>query len=359
MFKKFLLALLGISAEPKEDFIGILPDDRSESEKAKDWQAEEVASSSSMVPTFRTVSKLGWKRYTIRDQNGSGSCVSQALAKGFEVLYNKQTGKTVMFSATPIYQKRKNAPEAGMYIHDAFGIAVKTGTVPEAVVKSQLMNDEEMDAIVLPTNFDDLNDMLDAVAYVAIPKDFDYFAAWVEKYGYAQIHIAADRKSWSKDFPSLGSRNRNIRHAVAAIDAVTYKGVQYIVIEDSWGDFGEFQGQRLISREVFNDMYTSAAGFTALEYDVKPKPKQKQFEPFMLAMEFGQRSTEIARLQDYMKAKGYFPSSIESTGYYGNITALAVYNFQVAFKVASPAVLNKHKGKYCHAATLKGINNNL
>lgn len=337
-------------------FIGVLEDDRSESEKAKDWRAEEIASSSAMRPVFREVKKGKWKKYTVRDQDGSGSCVSQAIAKGFEVLYKIETGKNLVFSATPIYQKRKNAPEAGMFIHDAFTIAIKDGTCPEVNCKSQKMTDIEMDRARIPENFDALNDFLDAIAYVSMPADFDYIAAWVEKYGYASIHIAADYNSWARDFPKLGSRNRGIRHAVAAVDAVTYNNVQYLVIEDSWGAFGDFKGQRLLSREVFNDMFTRGAGFTQLKYNVNDIVS---FEPFKVWMEFGQRSDEIKRLQDFLKAKGYFPSNQESTGFYGNITALAVYNYQIANAVASPIVLNRHKGKYCHAATLAAINKDL
>lgn len=338
------------------DYIGILPDPRSETEKAKDWRADELVSAGSITAKFRKVNKNEWKKYTLRDQDGSGSCVSQALAKGFEVLYKEKTGKTVMFSSTPIYQKRANKPAEGMYIHDAFGIAVKFGTCPEKDCPSQKMTNEQMDKATIPSNFEDLNNFLDAIAYLAMPNDFDYIAAWVEKYGWAQIHIAADRVSWSKAYPSLGSQNRGVRHAVSVVDAIAYKGVQYLVIEDSWGKFGEFVGQRLLARDVFADMFTSGAGFTVLEYDVTDVPK---FAPFNTNMEYGQKSAEILRLQQYLQSRGYFPKDTECTGLYKDITALAVYNFQMAKKVASPLVLNKNKGKYCYEATRKAINADL
>lgn len=324
-------------------------------EKEKDWRAEELVSASTAVPVFRTVKKGGWKKYTVRDQDGSGSCVSQALAKGFEVLYKKETGKTVVFSATPIYQKRRNAPDAGMYINDAFEIAVKRGTCPERNCKSQLMTDAQMDMTKLPSDFEAINNYLDAIAFVTMPNDFDFIAYWIEKNGYAQIHIAADRRSWSRDFPKLGSTNRGIRHAVAAVDAVTYDGEQYIVIEDSWGEFGEFKGQRLISRAVFKDMFTSGAGFTVLKYDII----EARFSPFVHVMEFGQRGEDVKALQDFLKSKGFFPSNQDSTGYYGNVTALAVYNYQIANRVASPVELNQLKGKRVGQKTLTHINNNL
>jgi hypothetical protein len=344
-----------VSHLDESQYIGVLPDNRTAKEKEKDWQAEELVSAGSTVPKFRKVKKGKWKKYTLRDQDGSGSCVSQALAKGFEVLYKKQTGKTIQFSSTPIYQKRQNKPHAGMYIHDAFSIAVKYGTCPEKNCPSQKMNDEQMDLIVMPTDFENINNFINAISYVAMPKDFDFIAAWVEQNGFAQIHIAADRKSWSQDFPQLGSQNRGIRHAVAVVDAVTYEKVQYLVLDDSWGRFGEFSGQRLISREVFNDMFTSGAGFTLLKYDVS----DTKFTRFENILEYGQKNDEVVRLQDFLKARGFFPANQNSTGYYGNVTALAVYNYQIANRVASPVELNLLKGKRVGIKTLKSINTQL
>lgn len=327
-----------------DEYIGVLPDNRTEEEQELDWQAEEIVASGSMAPKFRKVEKNGWKKYTIRDQDGSGSCVSQALAKGFEVLYKKETGKTVVFSSVPIYQKRQNKPDAGMYIHDAFAIAVKSGTCPETDCKSQKMNDSKMDSAKIPANFEDLNNFLDALAYVAMPKDFDYIAAWVEKYGFAQIHIAADRKCWSRDFPKLGSVSRGVRHAVAVVDAVRYNNVQYLVIEDSWGEFGEFKGQRLLARDVFEDMFTKGAGFTSLEYNVSDV--KVKFVAFKVPMEFGQTSENVKALQLFFQNKGFFPKNVKLTGYYGAITAKAVLEWQLKNEVDDVETLNDLAGHY-------------
>lgn len=337
----------------KDEYIGVLPDNRPKEEQARDWRAEEVAGASTMTPKFRTVKKGKWKKYTVRDQDGSGSCVSQALAKGFEVLYKIETGKTVVFSSVPIYQKRKNAPAGGMFIHDAFDIAVKSGTCPEVNCASQKKNDVQMDGTTIPSNFENLNNYLDALAYVSLPEDFDYIASWVEQYGFAQIHIASSRKCWSKDFPSLGSLNRSVRHAVAVVDAVTYEKVQYLVIEDSWGEFGEFKGQRLLSRAVFKDMFTKGAGFTALKYDVSDV---FVFMTFTVPMEYGDTSAEVQNLQRFLRGKGYFPSNVDITGYYGEITAKAVLAWQTAMKVDTEKELNFLKGHFFGPKSIKIAN---
>ncbi len=214
------------------------------------------------------------------------------------------------------------------------------------------MSEKQINEAVVPANFEDLNDDVDVVSSVVLPKDFDYVAAWIEKYGFAAIHIAAERKCWSRDFPKLGSTNRNVRHGIAGVDAVTYEDVEYIVIEDSWGEFGEFKGQRLISREVFKDMITFAGGLPVFKFDVQPK----SFAIFQTEMEYGHRNGEVIRLQQFLQSKGFFPVDVEATGYYGNITALAVYNFQIANKVASPIELNQLKGKRVGQKTLTSIN---
>lgn len=339
-----------------ENYIGVLPDTRSEELKAKDWRAEEIASGDAMIPKFRTVKEGKWKKYTVRDQDGSGSCVSQALAKNFEVLRKINKGDTVMFSSVPIYQKRANKPNAGMNGANALDIAVKSGTCREKDCPSQKMNDAQMDSAVIPANFEDLNNDVDAIASVILPLDFDYVASAIEKWGVVMIHIAADRKSWSKDFPSLGSKSRGIRHAIAGVDAFKFNKVEYILVEDSWGEFGKFKGQRLISREVFNDMITFAGALTVFKFDVKDVAK---FAPFNTVMEFEQTSIEIARLQEYLKGKGCFPSNQQATGYYGNITALAVQSFQTKFNVATPVEIASLKGKRVGAKTLAVINQNL
>lgn len=338
----------------QDNYSGVLPDPRSEAEQARDYQATELASAEIMVPKFMTVKEGKWNKYTVRDQDGSGSCVAQTVAKMFEVLRKKNKGDTIVFSATPIFTRRANKPSSGMYGPDALNIAVKYGTCSEEHCKSQLMDDPAMDAIALPDNFEALNNDVDAVASLVCPIDFDYIAAAIEKWGVVMIHIAADRVSWSVDYPQLGSKNRGIRHSIAGVDAFTLDKVQYILIEDSWGKFGKFKGQRLLSREVFNDMCNFAGAIVSFEFDVKDA--LKKYPKFETVLEYGQTSSEVKRLQEALKDKGFFPANQEATGYYGNVTAKSIYNFQVKHDVAPLVELNKLKGRRVGAKTLAKLN---
>ncbi len=50
---------------------------------------------------------------------------------------------------------------------------------------------------------------------------------------------------------------------------------------------------------------------------------------------FGERSDRVRELQDFLKTRGYFPTSLASTGYFGSVTNDA-YARLVGYKLAEP-----------------------
>lgn len=86
-----------------------------------------------------------------------------------------------------------------------------------------------------------------------------------------------------------------------------------------WGDIIE-----IVPTEIYED--------TGL-IEVTPPPVVADEENevvFTLNLTIGTKNNEVVKLQDLLKSLGYFPLSIESTGYYGSITAKAVKAFQQA-----------------------------
>lgn len=67
---------------------------------------------------------------------------------------------------------------------------------------------------------------------------------------------------------------------------------------------------------------------------------------FPVNIKYGQRSEEVKKLQNFLKNCGFFPKGQTSTGYYGDITADAVLQFQLYYKVDNPQVLLDNKGHY-------------
>ena len=328
-------------------------------QEAKNWRAEELVASAAMLQAkWRTVNENEWKRYSVRNQDGSGSCVAQTVAKMIEIHYFLKTGKTLKFSASPIYKERINKPQAGMVGVDALNLAVKYSTCKEADMPSEFLNDQQIDALSYPVGYEDINNFVTPNAFVTMPISFEYVAGMVEKEGCAMIWVNTDYVSWCKDIPTAGGKKGEVVHSITAVDAITFNGKKYIVIEDSWGEFGMYKGQRLISEEFFKDAVTFAACFTELVYDIELRKFTKKFEKVMV---FGEKSEEVKYLQEYLKAKGFFPANQTCTGYYGHITALAVNAFQVKYQVASPLALRSLTGVNSRVGknTLAALNNNL
>lgn len=339
----------------KDDYIGVVADKRSKAEKEKDWMAEEVFSPA--PASFRVTNDPSeWKRYQIRNQDGSGSCVANTVAKMLEVKRFLEQGDSIKFSHAPIYINRSNKPGSGMIGVNALELAKKVSSCKEEDFPSENKNDKQLDALVMPANYEELNNLVKPTNYVILPNDFDYVASMIEQEGCAMIWVDSSNPLYQKDIPVKGGKGKGVRHSITGIDTVTYKGEQYIVIEDSWGKFGTFNGQRLLSREFFADAVFFCAVLTNFEYNVSDVVDKKQFSTIM---KFGDKNQEVKRYQDYLKSKGFFPSNVASTGYFGSVTAKATYNFQVAYKVASMAELNSLAGKRVGAKTLAVINNNL
>jgi hypothetical protein len=344
--------------EPK--YVGILPDDRPASEKAKAWKTEEVVAAGSVLPVFRTVKEGEWKMYTPRNQFRSGTCVAQTTAKIFEVCVKLKQGITLVFSASPIFKERVNKPFTGMVGHNALDIAVNHATCLESEMASQNMTDAQIDELPYPANFDQLNDRAVPNAYLENKIDFDFTAAMVEQFGHSMVWFNTDYKHWCKDIPEVGGKKGEVVHSVTAVDAITLDGVQYLVVEDSWGrwadgKYGKY-GQRLISREFFKEACFYSAVFTSFTFG---SDNTVHFAPFLSDLVYGQKSADVKRLQDFLRVRGFFPQETESTGYYGAITAKYVYKFQVANKVASIDILDELKGMRVGPSTRKVINSQL
>ena len=105
-------------------------------------------------------------------------------------------------------------------------------------------------------------------------------------------------------------------------------------------------------RDSFKESVYFCATLTEFKYDVSDTPK---LEEFKIVLKLGDKFDEVKRLQDFLKTQGVFPN-IESTGYYGNITAKAVYLFQVKNNVAPISELDQLKGKRVGQKTLNKIN---
>jgi hypothetical protein len=274
----------------------------------------------------------------------------------FEVKLKNEKDTSIKFSHAPIYMNRINKPNAGMVGVDALQLAINIKTCKEELVPSEYKSDKELDSIILPANYEEINDLVSPNSYLTGSIDFDYVASLVETGEPVMIWVDSNYANWCKDIPTKGGRGGGVRHSITVVDSITCKGITYLIIEDSWGKFGKYNGQRLITREFFND----AVFFVGiLKLFTFGENKVSKFKKFNTQMKWKQTSEEIKRLQDFLKAKGLMAKEVPSTGYYGNITAKAVYDFQRYNNVASLSELEQLKGRLVGNKTLNKINENL
>lgn len=327
-----------------EIFTGVLLDERPESEKALDYRHEEIAASFP-APKWKEKEIDDLAFYERRDQDGSSTCVAQTAAKMMGILVKQRTGQYFSFSATLPYQKRYNKPGEGMAMFDIFDLMKKDGMTLEQFMPSQDMTEQEIESEKGLEFADDLAGLFRIGMYAYSSADIDTIASLVQAGHPVMIFIYGNRDEYTLfpqiKNPSLNPVTAGIRHSITVVDFCLYKGKKYLVIDDSWGVINistktadekklKERGQRLfdadwVSKRVYAVGYISEQGFKWDGEDITP-PKQT----FEQDLEYGMQSDEVARMQDFLKAQGHFPSSVNSTGFYGGITLQAVQKFQCA-----------------------------
>ncbi len=225
--------------------LNVIPDPRDENAKARDFKFGSVAA---VFPISWTVKpQSSWRKYALRNQDGSGSCVSQGSAKALE------TKDKVVYSAHPIYAKRSNYPAEGMWLQDAGDILKKLGTTTEALAPSQMMNEQQMDtAITVPTP-----KTIGGYGFVTVT-DLDAIANAIDTYGGCPIAVAVAWDEWNTEqgVPKyIPGAVVSGSHCLCAVDYTMYNNEKAIVVENSWGadsDSLNHTGQVLLTQSFLN-----------------------------------------------------------------------------------------------------------
>ena len=316
---------------------GALPDARTPEQQARDWTQGEVLAAAAQVQ-WTEKSQSSWRRFPIFNQDGSGSCVMQTQCKELGIMRYMNDGDYVHFSVADGYQRRANAPQGGMGSDDARRIA-RDGITLEALVPSQNMSDAQLDAVTVKPYEREIGAVLAAPNSLTLPiGDIESIASTIQATGKGvMVWYYFLYPEWT-DKPtmqsaSLGKDDQGVvRHSITAVDFTLQGGEKCLVIEDSWGPQFGLGGQRVIT-ESFHKARNFFAG-----YLVNFKFQQTAVHPihtFSVDMQLGDQSTEVAVLQDCLKADGEFPQNADSTGYFGPVTQTAVQAFQVKHGVVA------------------------
>lgn len=315
-------------------------DTRPKELKIKDFEFKETVASTSPVIWIEKL-QSNWRKFPIFNQDGSGSCVAQTRAKELGVLRWLKDDVYIHFSATHIYQRRANKTEAGMGGVDS-GEIIKNGVTLEILVPSQNMSDAQMDGVKIEAYKTEVGKVFAVSNYLEDPvKDIETIASIIQTTGKAvMIWFFFETPEWTER-PKVINPNLTVeqgnRHSVTAVDFTLINGKKCLIIEDSWGSSYGLAGQRVIDEDFFKARNWYASHLISFKFDEQTLPKPKYI--FSKTLEFGQTTNDIKVLQDILKYEGLFPTNIESSGYYGAITAKGVFSWQIKHNVAPKSEL--------------------
>lgn len=349
--------------------IGVVDDTRDEVEKLSDFKQSELVSAFT-APIWKEKTLDQCRNFPIFNQDGSGSCVAQTMAKLLGINYYNDNGVYVHFSATHIYQRRANKPSAGMGGIDVFEIARK-GVTLEELVPSQNMSDTAMDNAEIADYKHKVGEIFKSGNYLFLNNgDIDQVASTIEatKKG-VMIWIFAQFDEWTEvptiKNPSLTKETAPVRHSITAVDYMLHNGKKALVIEDSWGVGYGKGGRRIITEDFFNARNYFAGYVTNFKFGETVTPEVVKPYYFNLNMEFVDSTSnplhnvqkgEVVQLQKVLQKQGYFPANVDCTGYYGAVTAKAVLAWQLANKIDTVESLTKLKGHYFGSKSRDFIN---
>ena len=354
---------------------GVVDDNRSEVEKLSDFKQSELVSSY-VAPKWQEKTLDQCRNFPIFNQDGSGSCVAQTMAKLLGINYFIENGDYVHFSATHVYQRRNNKPQAGMGGVDVFEIA-KKGVTLEELVPSQDMSDSAMDNSEIKPYKEQVGQIFKIGGYLFLNNgDIDQVASTIEatKKG-VMIWIFAQFDEWTEvptiKNASLTKETAPIRHSITVVDYMLHNGKKALVIEDSWGVGYGKGGRRIITEDFFKarnyfSAYAMNFNFSGVPVDVTKRQYYFNFpmrfieDPSITVWEKesinNTQKGEVKELQKVLQQQGYFPNNVECTGYYGAVTAKAVLKWQIANNIDSISELTKLKGWYFGKRSLSFIN---
>ncbi len=271
----------------------------------------------------------------VKDQNGSYSCGGQAWSTYAGVLEAESTTtleeRSAKFFYAQTYQKG-----GGSTGRDNADIFINQGACRESILPSYENSLPPNEAFM--TRGQDITDT--ARMHARTTRGFSYAQTGISIDSIAQamrdnsgvviLVNGQNNGTWASAFPVPPS-NVEWRHWIYAGKAKVINGVKHIGILNSWGSHIGEEGWQWLSESYFQGNVLS--GWTHV-YAAPPPPPMFTYT-FTSNLAYGQSGEDIQALQTILKLEGLFPSSVNTTGYYGDVTRKGVLVFRSKYNISS------------------------
>lgn len=342
--------------------LGVVEDPRVDAAKEKDYRHCEIASGEKKIKV-KWVEKNpeDFRQFPIRNQDGSSSCVAQAIAKVLGINNYFESGDFVELSAKDIYTRRSNEGE-GMWGVDALMIAVTHGATLESLIPSQNMDEESMNKIERKIYEEQIGLIFKGKNFVMLPFDIDLIGEQIQKGRGVLMFFRFNLDEWT-DCPEIKSDDPKLHHAVVGVDTTMHNGEKAIVIDDSWGEFFGLKGQRVITESFLKERLSFCGYIRDMQNDwMRVEDKEEERKPkykFIKTLKFSTKfnvDEDVKALQRILIYENLFPVDVDVTGYYGSITRRAVLQFQFKYKIDRDQELYELDGRAVGPKTIKKLN---
>jgi hypothetical protein len=291
-----------------------------------------------------------------KDQGVSSACGGYASATLKEI----QDGFGIIKSPKFIYSQA-HAESGGTSIYALGNLLVKKGVCAEYLcpstppTESNLTRTEDLTTQAIN---DALNDRSYSYAQVTTLKDIESVAQAIRDHNGCILGLyGKNNGTWRSEhvLPPLPTDTDKFAHWVAGIEAGMYQGKKAIRFMNSWGEETGNNGTQWITEDYFTSGNVWCA-WTITENPIIPPFKYTFTKPIT----YGQSGDEVVALQKALTRLGFFkiPDGV-AYGYYGKLTAYAVFNYQVNRQVAQLTELNALQGKVVGPATRNQLNKDL
>ncbi len=304
-----------------DKFLGVVPDPRSEVEKAQDWQHDEIVAAASGPVTWVEKPIATLRRFPKRNQVNSLSCMAQSGAKALGIENVVEEGTFVELSALPVYRARSNFPSGGMFQQNLFSILSKPTACLEKDMPSQEMSEQQMNtaSVSMTDSMKQLAEYYRANGYMFLPAgNIDQMAVILDQGKAVHLLMYFMPDEWWRPYPTIiypGLPNDPIasHHGITAVDRTLWEGKKALFIEDSAGNDTSIggTGQRILN-EDFLMQRCYGAGYLLFKKNADstvPKPKH-YFNPNR-PLFFGiMNDNEVMALQKILQYESFLPYTL-------------------------------------------------
>lgn len=275
---------------------------------------------------FKEKKRTEWRKFPYQFQSSSSSCVTYGTAKICLILYFLFSGRVVKFSPGFWYKSRRNKPGLGMYFDDIQKLASEGALLYELAPCEGFTEDQMNTLSIEQYQRDSAKVFALPKDWVELPIDFDTVASTIEKtrkgvklwfsfgpgevFGVERCRIVGSDKRWN--------------HDMTAVDAFTFEGVEYILVEDSADK--EKHYQKLIDRNFFKRCYLA-------RYPINFKFAQG-------AIDKPEYDGTIISVQIILRYEGFFPNNVPLAERVGPVTQDALKKFQKKYGLVVTGVLD-------------------